>query len=43
MSNTAWLMVGLLVTAVFIGGYAAYLSARIKRLRARLSELDRRS
>lgn len=43
MSNTAWLFVGLIVTAAFIGGYAAYLAARRKSLRSRLDEVQRRS
>lgn len=40
MSNTAWLILALVVVAAFIGGYVLYLSARRKRLAARLRELE---
>lgn len=43
MSNTGWLIVGLITVGAFIGGYALYLVARRKRLAATLRDLDRRS
>lgn len=34
MSNQAWLIVALIVVALVIGGYAASLTTRLRRLRA---------
>ncbi len=42
MSDVAWLAVALLAVWVAIGGYAATLGARQRRLERRLDELARR-
>lgn len=41
MSNSAWLIVALVIVFISIAGYSAGLVLREKRLAARLRELDR--
>jgi CcmD family protein len=43
MSNLAWLIVGLVIVAVAIGGYVVSLLARTKTLEKRLESLQDQS
>lgn len=43
MSNSGWLILGLITTGAFIGGYAIYLVRRHRRLTTLLKDQDRGS